>query len=449
MEKNSLLKKISRSSIVLSLSIFFVTSVSGNINPVIATEEEQYIGTILTIEHVTQTTKVYVIGSLLDLAQQYGRTIYQEINSPLNDCANATIDCVFMDNGYYEGTREFQPPVRYYYFANSLEPIITGSRAMYNDYESLIFALQYLEAEALYFGETDVGNSVLSYIRNINNSYRTNHVSSFFGDVYYYNIVCGQEHLSLVNNIKQIYPGGMRINEYFAAFLNDDELYDSNIYGTCNPYYLSLNLELINPSSNNVHHTIDLIHMFASMDGIFTNTEEATGDFPFNLLEKNTYRHLVSWAGDLQSCTKICANSSFAPSSFQLILASSYYGFDYSDFYADLDAINIAMGNSVNSNSISYYVNNYFTSLSTNSTDRYTLFLNKIAGTVNNSSYTTNEKFVYKIKEMLGISLTNDNIINILDPAHTYLKYRILSTDTELNYRITIAERFIEYVLSQ
>ena len=411
MEKNSLLKKISRSSIVLSLSIFFVTSVSGNINPVIATEEEQYIGTILTIEHVTQTTKVYVIGSLLDLAQQYGRTIYQEINSPLNDCANATIDCVFMDNGYYEGTREFQPPVRYYYFANSLEPIITGSRAMYNDYESLIFALQYLEAEALYFGETDVGNSVLSY--------------------------------------KQIYPGGMRINEYFAAFLNDDELYDSNIYGTCNPYYLSLNLELINPSSNNVHHTIDLIHMFASMDGIFTNTEEATGDYPFNLLEKNTYRHLVSWAGDLQSCTKICANLSFVPSSFQIILASSYYGFDYSDFYADLDAINIAMGNSVNSNSISYYVNNYFTSLSTNSTDRYTLFLNKIAGTVNNSSYTTNEKFVYKIKEMLGISLTNDNIINILDLAHTCLKYRILSTDTDLNYRITIAERFIEYVLSQ
>lgn len=51
MGKNSLLKKISRNSIVLSLSIFFVTSVSGNTNPLIA-EEEQYTGTTLTIKYV-------------------------------------------------------------------------------------------------------------------------------------------------------------------------------------------------------------------------------------------------------------------------------------------------------------------------------------------------------------------------------------------------------------
>lgn len=52
MGKNSLLKKVSRNSIVLSLSIFFVASVSNNINPIIATKEEQYIGTILTREYV-------------------------------------------------------------------------------------------------------------------------------------------------------------------------------------------------------------------------------------------------------------------------------------------------------------------------------------------------------------------------------------------------------------
>ena len=446
------LKSMGFLSFLVSLLLFLFPN---NLMRVDAEIDADYIGTLYNVQHVSQTTKVYVIGPTLTMAINAGRTIYQELNTPLN--SDNPEDYLFMDDGYYLGTREYNPPIRYYYFANYFEPVLTGERLMYNDYESVTYAIHYLESEAEYFNISDINNAVLSYIRCID----TNYKSKMFLNWDYYEIVCGVCDSTFVNLEKQMDPGGMKINEFFAAFIQDrgtspaSAFYDATTYGVCDSSFLTMKKKMINPISLYSNHNIDLIHMFASLDGIFQDTGESTGNTPYNLLAKNTYRHLVSWAGDLQESTLTCSQDEYLAPSLSIILASSHYGFSYDDYYADLDATNIAMNQSLNDiEALSSLFFQYYEDLLDEAINRETEFVSKIASTCSNTALSTNAKFESMVREMLGVDFNGNNIVNpLVVPSHL-VKYCILSTDNNvvlglagLEYRNNMVERLLDYVL--
>ena len=94
--------------ICFSTISFFLCSSLKNIHETRAEDNLDLIGKLYNIQHVSQTTKVYVFGPLLNLAQEAGRTIYEEVNSPLNNSEEPeSVGYVFMDDGYYDEIREF------------------------------------------------------------------------------------------------------------------------------------------------------------------------------------------------------------------------------------------------------------------------------------------------------------------------------------------------------
>ena len=128
-----------------------------------------YIGKLLTYEHVSSRTKVYIPNStIMSLVNEAGRTVYTDDPfGPINKRQNGLNSDKFIN-------RDLDSPDYlqiYYYYATPSEPKITGFRNMYNDVDSLIFALQLLESEATYFNVSDPKNAILSYIRSINKNY--------------------------------------------------------------------------------------------------------------------------------------------------------------------------------------------------------------------------------------------------------------------------------------
>lgn len=311
-----------------------------------------YIGKTFKYEHVNSLTKVYCLGDYLQYAIDAGREIYTELyNGSLMNQNDPYIFEEFMIDASLEINVNYgvgilsQPLVRYYYYANPYLPKIVGCHNMYNDPASLVFALEVLEEEAEYLEIDDIKNAVLSYVRCINESYSDEEwekvAGSFEGD--------------LINSFSSFAVGGVEVNEFFASFI-PESIYNED-YGTCRTNYLNYNLPLIDCYGRES----DLIHTFASIDGIFEGTVDSYV-FPLSYVnDEYTIRFLASWAGDLQTAAVYIDNNNLSDYSFEDILENPNSTFDYLDFYADVNAINIAGGLDLDDvTSISSIINNYF-----------------------------------------------------------------------------------------
>lgn len=379
-----------------------------------------YIGKAFKYEHVNSLTKVYCLGDYLQYAIDAGREIYTELcNGGLMNQNDPYIFEDFIVDFSLEANTNFgvgflsQPLVRYYYYADSYLPKIVGCHDMYNDPSSLIFALEILEDEAEYLGLDDVNNAVLSYVRCINNSYNDDE----------WEIVAGPFEDDLLNSFSSFVVGGVEINEFFASFISAS--YYNEDYGACRTFYANCNLPLIDFYGRGS----DLIHTFASIDGIIEGTIDSYA-FPLNFVnDEYTIRFLASWAGDLQTAAVYLDSQNNTNFGFADVLANSESSFDYKDFYSDIDAINIAGGMDLdNINSISSIISDYYiTTLVGNPFfPRIGHYIDVVCSMYGNNSSTFKD-IIYRYLgiDTNGNSIIDDSLLNI-DHHVTYRKLGLM-----------------------
>ena len=211
--------------------------------------------------------------------------------------------------------------------------------------------------------------------------------------------IAGVPDYGFISDICNEQFGGLNPRDYFASFVQGT--YNQSLYGTSS--YSSLHYKMVNPCSS--LQEIDLIHMFASFDGIASGTGAAVTTFPYNQIMKTwQYKYLISWAGDLQCAAAIAGNNNLTNFTFEYILSNSAYMFDYSDFYADIDAMNLGAICYLNTTnySISDYFSNYYNGLSSNSINRFQDFVSK-ATSLSNVTGTTSEKLYKIVYDMLSL----------------------------------------------
>ncbi len=466
-------------------SFSFVNSISPTKVSAESSSDLVEIGILYDIEHVSQDTKVYVSGTSKTWAEEAGRTIYEEVTyetlpgpgiGVLSDTASPT-----------SITYPVIAVTKYYYVADDTHGKIVDRHVMYNDYASLVHALEYLEAEANYYSTEDGGaivndleysnnmvNSILGYVRGINDNYANEWFTIDFdndddddglGIVNYWNEVAGEINNSFVTAVNSMDNGGMKIKEYFASFVSNSS-YNSELHGSIETEYLNNNYRMIHPLTNTA--TVDIIHMFTTMDGTIQHSRrEATNNILDTFLSMNEIRNLSGWAGDLQTAAKNYDydEGTFSFTTFDIesdVFGNSSSGFGYEDLYADVDAVNIVgLLNSNEISSLAALVLDYYSSVTT-ATYKST-FVTNVAKINDSDTTDITYSFCDIVYEMLALNFTSlssttpNTITGSVTNFSFMIKYKLMGTNpssldytinVETNVRLAMAQSFCLYFIN-
>lgn len=269
-----------------------------------------------------------------------------------------------------EGTNDSDNDKAYsldsYDYVDSRILISPGTMQTYNNIDYVIFMTKTLENLAEKYlsscGEEitnqKIKNLVLGYVRGINKKY---YEESDEGN---WKMVAGPIDSNFIAYVKKHDNPGTQITalEFFASFLQDANLYNKSVYGEIDSKFLNKHYNLKDPLGSK--QSIDLIHMFASMDGIFQATEQNAAA---TTAIGNIQRPLASWLGDLHSFANSLKNidednfityKNYDPSmghiDFNEQVNNDSKEFSSCDLLADIDSYNLT----------TFFLNNRYNSFS-------------------------------------------------------------------------------------
>lgn len=359
-------------SITISLAITLGSSLSATLllfstTPAIVLKAESSIETIglwAGTQDVSSLEKVYIPSSMVSLYREIGRNICAEESG---------------DNIHYFSLTVGHPQVFYYYYATPAMGKVTNIRSIYNDVDSLVFVLSQIEAKAnAYISNTGSAqgtdyatNLVLGYVRSFNDS-DTYHM--VIGDsINAWDIMAGSIDNNFIDYVESDESHGLLYQDYFSSFLKYS-VYNITDHAAPRSQYQKADSDSVcglrDPVSGN---SIDLIHLFASLDGALQNTG-ANETFCSTVQGSREFsKGLSSWIGDLQTAAEALTEDSFDNN-----LCVDIDNFDFTDIMGetsygcmedDIDAINIAKrlldGGSSISSAFGIYYGGY---------NRYSLF---------------------------------------------------------------------------
>lgn len=323
--------------VLLFISIIAIegNGVSASVNEL--AEIDGGIGVYVQTEPVMQTVKVYISEDMVSAVEATNTTVITE----------STRHQILWHVWYtYE----------YYYYVDQFVDEVVEERVLTNDIDSLIFVIQELEGFASEYSQCDnedINDCVLSYVRGINKGYVGG--GSGVSAAQWY-AAMGGINTGFIDYVDSQDGTELEIAEFFSAFIPYDS-YNEDDYGIDDGYsyfsyddnqFRNMNLGLEDPFNNGGY--IDLIHMFASMDGIYNDSSQLVYT-----------PNMSSWAGDLQTfashLTEENINLSLIDnemSSWHIytnysedfcdIINSSDCTFSDRDMLADVDAMNIIQG---------------------------------------------------------------------------------------------------------
>ena len=240
----------------------------------------------------------------------------------------------------------------------------------YNDIDNLLCVLRYmndyfcdeqLEQEIPYSHYDSTYNQIMGFIRSLHVDYANDDYRSTPNGLYrdYWRYIAGEvssltidkmqlsEHPDLLYQYFYRFAPENKFNNYIYNGTIPNDLADKDLY----PQY-----GISDPLGSG--KSIDLLHMFASMDGVYDNTGRWL--ITQGAVDQYTQKDLASWLGDLHTLTaSFSANSiglemSQLPSFSGEIISNSpeeelkelsgvnCSSFPYGDLLADIDAFNIA-----------------------------------------------------------------------------------------------------------
>ncbi len=303
-----------------------------------------YMGDYGCSEPVNKETKVYIEENIVDFIESTGREVMKETSSWW----------IFSNT-------------QYYYIANEYVEKVVYIRQISNDIDSLIFMVKELESMAKKYDESNYKNLVLGYIRSINKKYSDDGYSGNW------KLLAGDTPIDFIKFVEEDNSHGLKLNDYFGSFIGQN-LYNIGEHDEMLEKYKTNTLNLIDFQGNN----IDLIHMFASMDGIYKKTDGSL------YLGNNLQRDILSWNGDLQQACK-SLNSIEKENTIDYDELDMNYLFTdelhctKEDVIADIDAMNITkMYIDNDMNSISNSLSAYYKLIDENINNRFDLFIKTV-----------------------------------------------------------------------
>lgn len=311
----------------IALGTALITSLQNDIQEATADTNElepSCLGDFYTYERVHDHYKVVIPFSRKAFIEAAGRTVHMEM---VSGGGLTPIDPYFpigpLNNGTPIEPNSFDHLVpQYYYWAETNDGILLNRITLYNNLSSLEVVLDQLSRDTdfyldnYYDGDLDdddeylyvKNNLILGYLRTINPDY-----SSLFWD-----LAAGEE-----NNEFKTYINSINTS-------SNVELYNISRY--LEPFHGSLGF--IDPLDNT--QILDLIHMFASIDGTILGTDRSLA---FGLSNNVNYvRHASSWGADLQTA---CKNITSDTETMEDIFSDTSSEFTWDDFISDIYAVNI------------------------------------------------------------------------------------------------------------
>ncbi len=211
-------------------------------------------------------------------------------------------------------------------------------------------------------------------------------------------------------------------------------------------------------------HEIDLIHMFASMDGCY--------DYTYLDLQKLQYipgvnpnfvHDLASWGGDLQQVINKTQNLinkneltyeevNYSP--FEYFMNNNF-GCPESDLIADMDAVNVTDLYLTGPGRTSDALRDYY-GLIHSDTERSSRFVDAVLNDQNqNWTGTKKERFKKEVYDIVGLSLSGNKCVESNDYLSTNTisktKFAIMrdgNINPETSVRKAIADKFCNYIFS-
>ncbi len=383
---------------------------------------------------------------------------YAEIENVQN---NTTVYVASCDKAFVEAmgillTSTYSNPNYYSYIAKPNGPKrITNIRRLYNDIDSLVFLVKEIENSIEEYGSADIKNETLAYIRTLSTKYTSNYqevefVNGFPITINLWQSFAGGWDQTPFEMLDSNYKHGMFYSDFFYSFLGYGDrnwsLHGYNLAMLSN--YHSQPFYLIDPLYS--YNSIDLIHMFSSLDGVYSNT----GANPLLATIGYWQKDIVSWAGDLQSSASNEAGQLLGNgATFENVFFDTSSACSSEDMIADIDAMNISkVYLDPNSNTrfhVSVWLCEYYKVNLNNYHNRFSIFLS--SSTMDNQGFsgTINEIFENKVFLFMGVDKydeSSDLTYNRNTNKITQLKYKLINLNTSLIARRFIAIAFISYV---
>lgn len=452
------------------LSIFSMNGQNVFSNPLYSINDSNIveIGTYFEVDRVEEETLVLVKESELNMVIEAGREV-----TLLNPTPS------FPSDGPY-GTDDIEAP-KYVasYIAYPFDGKVLRKIVLKNDITSLINVISILEKEADSFYDyfdcnyslQDKNNLIIEYIRSMNKNYAG--TNEFLPTDNEWGYIAGEDtNLDLFTLfINYVSSGGIEIREYFASFLDSNQY--NFIMGAISPEFYEAKLSLLLGTENQIE--IDLIHMFASLDAIATNTVHSSVIYP--ILNQYKCGALSSWVGDLQSFASEMLGKNL--SNFDIVTdmlepiddfgVLSTSTFMYDDFYADVFATLLGQNlNLATTNFLSQFLFINFNNLI--NSNIYNLFYNYIINSFDSdfsNGYQRFKDIVYKMLNLNydGVNSATSNVVSfsfldytrelpftaIVDIESAILYRKLYGNDSQENMllRCEIVNSFVDYIFER
>lgn len=368
-----------------------------------------FLGTYANITPVTKDTWFYLDeddGDILEFADANGRQIRVDYDS----------------NG--------KPML--FYLATPEKGKISSVKKVYNDYESMVYMTKQLVfwANNEYHSDDvkneDFTNDVLGYIRSFNTKYTTNKWS----------FVANPLNNRFISAVDNIVKEGLTFKDYYGTFAED---YNSSLHGA-----MSSNMKTKMVDCLDSTKTIDLIHMYASMDFIYTQYVSYYTGHACNYMED-----LATWGGDLQQemDRQYGKFGNFSTSTyitdFSSILSTPGSKFPMDDLLADIDAYNMMNEPTLQHTSLIIKLDHYYNYYLCQLHARFGIFLTaQSEHTWGKKSYTLEDKTL----ELLHLKKENGNYSD--SGKIDLIEYKIVPNISQIpvSVRAAVANSFIAYI---
>lgn len=299
-------------------------------------------------------------------------------------------------------------------------------------------------------------NMTLAYLRTFNASYCGMDSSYSNWDGFAWSALAGLPDPAFSSTVDAMNENGY----YFSQFVNGDAWGYLAHAGDYQKHPRGKEYKMVffdDPLKKN--SSLDLIHLFASIDGTYDYTLSTGAIATGFLIKANIAHDIASWAGDLQSL----ASETIGENAIDI---TNYLSFEpimkiskscsYQDMIADIDAVNISYRYLGNASRLSDAMRNYYSGILPS--DRGKIFQQAVLDDDNEDwQGSTREKFIQEVHDMLGLEksgsswrdseeyLKNPSLLS--DPVN-YAKYYILKKkgNVPLQTRIKIADLFCDYV---
>lgn len=356
--------------------------------------------------------------------------------------------CTYTDRevfAYYEEGKS--SPTKYKIHASKNQPIIKSITGLTNDLGHVIQGLMFLEDKAVTFGYNDMKdmtNLVLGYLRSLNIAY------SESGETYHaaaWKMLAGRQEpvKGFFDYVDSKYQYHDSYKDFFVRFL-DNGKYNSIDHGTCSVAgygWPDGTRTMVDPLSEG---RIDLIHMFASIDGEIDYTDFKS-DYSLNLAKCHMEKDLAGWGGDLQTVTEDKNYTEhLTKTSFSEVMSSSE-NFSQEDLLADIDAFNIA-SLCYSFLDLSSAVDFYYGYLMEGYTNRYAMFAESMTTETRFKwDCSLGEKVIRQSHAIMGLKWTPTGYEDIYGIDLVYQLMNKKNASYEL--RCKLADLFSSYILEK